>query len=163
MSYLTSYDSGGGVPFKPNKDRGFWSSSSDFFYACVCNAFRMDVAFGVAAVPFLTKGGIYMLIAMIINVILFSYPIVFMQSFLGQFSSTGFISSFRVAPLFKGIGYISLAMNLFSLSYYAIFVAVPILFFLHSLHPTLPWSCEAWQLRNHTYEYDYSVGIEEEF
>ncbi|XP_055853233.1 sodium- and chloride-dependent neutral and basic amino acid transporter B(0+)-like isoform X2 [Episyrphus balteatus] len=148
MSYQTSYDSGGCVPFKPNKDRGFWSSSSDFFYASVCNAFRMDVAFGVAAVPFLHSGGIYMLIAMIINVILFSYPIVFMQSFLGQFSSTGFISCFRVAPLFKGIGYISLAMNLFSLSFYAIFAAVPILYFLHSLQSMLPWGCEAWKLKN---------------
>ncbi|XP_055916965.1 sodium- and chloride-dependent neutral and basic amino acid transporter B(0+)-like [Eupeodes corollae] len=152
MSYQTSYDSNGGKPFKPNKDRGFWSSSSDFFYACVCNSFRMDVAFGVAAVPFITHGGIFMFLALVMNVILFTYPIVFMQSFLGQFSSSGFISAFRVAPLFKGVGYIALAMNVCSLTFYAIYTAVPILFLIYSLSPTLPWSCEAWLLRNKSYD-----------
>ncbi|XP_055917390.1 sodium-dependent proline transporter-like isoform X2 [Eupeodes corollae] len=69
-------------------------------------------------------------------------PIVFLQSFLGQFSSTGFISVFRISPLFKGIGYVSLAINLTTLTYYSIFGAIPLFFLFHSLRLTIPWSCD---------------------
>ncbi|XP_055853295.1 sodium-dependent proline transporter-like isoform X2 [Episyrphus balteatus] len=81
-------------------------------------------------------------------------PIIFMQSFLGQFSSTGFISVFRISPLFKGIGYVSLALNLLTLTYYSLFGAIPLLYLLYSIRPSIPWSCESskdWMKINENY------------
>lgn len=69
-------------------------------------------------------------------------PIAFLQSFLGQFSGTGFISVFRVSPLFKGIGYVSLLVNILVLCYYSVLSAIPLFYFFHSMRPTVPWSCE---------------------
>lgn len=91
---------------------------------------------------------------------LYLVPIMVIHSFMGQFSSSGFISSFRVSPFFKGnisiyrtwifilifcylgMGYMSLILSLASLLYYGIFAIVPLIFIVHSLRPALPWSCE---------------------
>ncbi|EDW04451.1 GH12939 [Drosophila grimshawi] len=73
---------------------------------------------------------------------LYLVPILVIHSFMGQFSSSGFISAFRVSPFFKGMGYVSLALSLASLLYYGIFAFVPLIFIVNSLRPTLPWSCE---------------------
>ncbi|EDX04117.1 GD22477 [Drosophila simulans] len=67
------------------------------------------------------------------------------HSYMGQFSSSGFISAFRLSPVCKGMGYVSLILTITLLIYYAIFAAVPLLFMLNSFRPTLPWSCEAFK------------------
>lgn len=141
MTYETSYDSGL-KPFNHDKNRGKWSSSNDFFFACLGHAFKLDAIFFLPAVIF-REFGIYVLIPHLITLGLAVMPIILIQMFLGQFSSTGFISVFRISPLFKGIGYVSLALNLLTLSYYSIFGAIPLVYLFYTLRPTIPWSCEA--------------------
>ncbi|XP_055853305.1 sodium-dependent proline transporter-like [Episyrphus balteatus] len=140
MVYETSYDTGL-RPFKHDKNRGKWSSPKDFFFACLGHAFKPDAIFIYPWVV-LRYNGIYAVIPYLATLCLCVIPIVFMQSFLGQFSSTGFISVFRISPLFKGIGYVSLIVNLTSLAYYAVLGAIPLFYFIHTLTPTIPWSCE---------------------
>ncbi|XP_004521783.1 sodium- and chloride-dependent neutral and basic amino acid transporter B(0+) isoform X1 [Ceratitis capitata] len=139
MIYESSYDSGR-LPFKPDLTRGYWAKSSDFVFTGISLAFRLDI-FSVVWMAF-TYAGCAGVLPYIICLFLFVVPLFVMQSFMGQFSSSGFISSFRIAPLFKGIGYISLAVNLGVLTYYSVLAAVPLLYLFHSLRPTLPWSCE---------------------
>ncbi|XP_018798346.1 PREDICTED: sodium-dependent proline transporter-like [Bactrocera latifrons] len=139
MIYESSYDSGR-LPYKPDLARGYWSKSSDFIFTGISLAFRLDV-FSIAWIVF-TYAGCASVIPYIAALFLFVVPLFVMQSFLGQFSSSGFIAAFRIAPLFKGIGYISLAVNSGVLTYYSVFAAVPLLYLIHSLRPTLPWSCE---------------------
>ncbi|XP_054744427.1 sodium-dependent proline transporter-like [Anastrepha obliqua] len=132
MVYESSYDSGR-RPFKPDLTRGYWAAPSDFIYTCISLGFRMDVVW---------MGLTGAIITYILCMFLFVVPIIVIQSFMGQFSSSGFISTFRMSPIFKGLGYISLFVNLAVLSYYSLFAAVPLLYLFHSLRPTLPWSCE---------------------
>ncbi|XP_054082330.1 sodium- and chloride-dependent neutral and basic amino acid transporter B(0+)-like [Zeugodacus cucurbitae] len=139
MIYESSYDSGR-LPYKPDLARGHWTKSSDFIFTGISLAFRLDV-FSIAWMAF-TYAGCASVIPFVISLFLFVVPLFVMQSFMGQFSSSGFISAFRIAPLFKGIGYISLAVNLGALTYYSVFAAVPLVYLFHSLRPTLPWSCE---------------------
>ncbi|XP_043641394.1 sodium-dependent noradrenaline transporter-like isoform X2 [Drosophila teissieri] len=73
---------------------------------------------------------------------IFLVPIMVIHSFMGQFSSSGFISAFRLSPFFKGMGYVSAFSSIFMLIYYSIYAAVPLLFIINSFRPTLPWSCE---------------------
>ncbi|XP_055375597.1 sodium-dependent proline transporter-like isoform X2 [Condylostylus longicornis] len=78
-----------------------------------------------------------------LSLLLFSIPIFFVQSFLGQFSSTGSLSVFRVSPLFKGLGYSILLVNLITSSYYTMITSIPLIYIISSFHPTIPWmSCE---------------------
>ncbi|XP_055853319.1 sodium-dependent proline transporter-like [Episyrphus balteatus] len=140
MAYETSYDSGL-KPFNHDKNRGKWASPKDFLFACLGHTFKPDAVF-IYPWVILRDNGIFTLIPYFITLGVCVIPIVFMQSFLGQFSSTGFISVFRISPLFKGIGYISLIINLTSLTYYAVLGAIPLFYFFHTLTPTIPWSCE---------------------
>jgi len=41
-----------------------------------------------------------------------------------------------------GMGYVSVILSLSMLIYYSVYAALPLLFIINSLRPTLPWSCE---------------------
>lgn len=55
-------------------------------------------------------------------------PLMFIQSFLGQFSSSGYISVFRIAPLFKGLGYVIFLLNFVVLTYVVVYAAIPLFY-----------------------------------
>ncbi|XP_054744014.1 sodium- and chloride-dependent neutral and basic amino acid transporter B(0+)-like [Anastrepha obliqua] len=148
MIYETSYDSGR-LPYKPDLTRGYWAKPSDFILTGMSLAFRLDI-FSITWVIFAYEG-CASVVPYIICLFLFVVPLFIIQSFIGQFSSSGFISVFRMTPIFKGIGYISLAVNLGVLTYYSIFAAIPLFYLFHSLRPTLPWSCEGIKNWLHTF------------
>lgn len=62
-----------------------------------------------------------------------------METCLGQFSSTGCLTIFRIAPLFKGVGYAIIIVNLICTMYYNVIIAYPVLFIIKSFAKTLPW------------------------
>lgn len=106
---------------------------------------------------------------------IYAIPIMFMQSFLGQFSSSGYISVFRIAPFFKGLGYVILLLNFMVLTYVAIFAAVPLFYTITSvlsLSSLVECNNNTWNSPNCTalkvdLDYDsnvknYDMGIEEE-
>lgn len=64
---------------------------------------------------------------------IYAIPIMFMQSFIGQFSSSGYISVFRIAPFFKGLGYVILLLNFMVLTYAVIFAGVPLFYTITSV------------------------------
>jgi len=49
---------------------------------------------------------------------------------------------YYIEILFKGMGYVSVFLSLSMLIYYSAYAAIPLLFIINSLRPTLPWSCE---------------------
>ncbi|XP_064539515.1 sodium- and chloride-dependent glycine transporter 1-like isoform X1 [Drosophila montana] len=142
MVYETSYESGR-RPFKPDLNRGKWEKPTDFIYACFGLALKLDLF--IVSYWFYFDMGLFGMLPYYIYMAIYLVPILVIHSFMGQFSSSGFISAFRVSPFFKGMGYVSLALSLASLLYYGIFAIVPLIFILHSLRPTLPWSCEGFK------------------
>ncbi|XP_065358428.1 sodium- and chloride-dependent glycine transporter 2-like [Calliphora vicina] len=140
MVYETSYESGRS-PFIPDTKRGYWANPYDFVYAGLGLAFRLDV-FTLSWYYLMQSSVISYVPAYLISLFIYIIPFIVMQSFLGQFSSSGYISAFRLTPLFKGIGYVSLALNICVLSFYSIFAMVPLVYMFASLEPTLPWGCE---------------------
>ncbi|XP_005185957.2 sodium-dependent proline transporter [Musca domestica] len=140
MIYESSYESGGS-PFLPDLKRGYWSKASDFLYAGLSIGFRLDV-FALTWVARVETGVSGFLPAYLISLASYVVPLLVVKSFLGQFSSSGFISALRLCPLFKGIGYVSLFLNVCVLVYYSVFAMIPLFYLLTSFKPTLPWSCE---------------------
>ncbi|XP_044315822.1 sodium-dependent proline transporter-like [Drosophila rhopaloa] len=140
MVYETSYGSGL-KPFTPDPSRGNWENPTDYIFACFGLSLKLDVF--SFSYWFFFDMGLFGMLPYFVYMVIYLVPIMVIHSFMGQFSSTGFISAFRLSPFFKGMGYVSLFLTIAMLIYYAIFAAVPLLFILNSFRPTLPWSCEA--------------------
>ncbi|EDV59242.1 sodium- and chloride-dependent glycine transporter 1 [Drosophila erecta] len=139
MIYETSYDTGT-KPFSPDLKRGKWEKPTDYIFACFGLALKLDIF--VASYWFFFDLGIFGMMPYLFYMVIYLVPIMVIHSFMGQFSSSGFISAFRVSPFFKGMGYVSVFLTISMLIYYSVFAAVPLLFMINSFQPTLPWSCE---------------------
>ncbi|XP_044250990.1 sodium-dependent proline transporter-like isoform X2 [Drosophila takahashii] len=139
MVHETSYDSGL-KPFAADLNRGMWERPTDYIFACFGLALKMDV---FSSTHFATRDmGILGILPYFLYMVIYLVPIIVIHSFMGQFSSSGFISAFRLSPLFKGMGYVSLFLTLSMLIYYVTYAALPLFFIINSFRPTLPWSCE---------------------
>nr|CAD7267717.1 unnamed protein product [Timema shepardi] len=66
-------------------------------------------------------------------------PLFFMETVLGQFSSSGCLTVFKICPLFKGAGLAILAVNFICLTYYNVIVSYPLYFLAVSFQHKLPW------------------------
>ncbi|XP_075152750.1 sodium- and chloride-dependent glycine transporter 1 [Haematobia irritans] len=150
-------------PFKYDKLRGRWSTAADFYFACISHAFG-SVVFSELALYVSMCAGAYALVPYLFGVLLYAIPIFGIQTFLGQFSSSGTISVFRVAPIFKGVGYSILLHNLVSLSYYAVIASVPLVYAANSFNSVIPWmSCNnSWNTPNCSTHSTYDDYDEEE-
>ncbi|XP_055916964.1 sodium- and chloride-dependent glycine transporter 1-like [Eupeodes corollae] len=158
--HVSSYDIGA-KPFRHDPERGKWSSRLDFYFACLCQGFGWE-ALGEIPVYIFFMGGGFSIISFLLSVLFVGIPIFFIQSFLGQFSSTGLISAFRIVPLFKGIGFLIVIFNAISLTYYSVFAAVPLYYFIESIQPNLPWmNCnQSWNSPNCTVRNFYDFNDE---
>ncbi|EDX04119.1 GD22475 [Drosophila simulans] len=102
MVYETSYDTGL-KPFTPDLNRGKWDKPTDYIFACFGLALKLDVF--VASFWMFFDMGILGILPYFIYMAIYLVPIMVIHSFMGQFSSSGFISAFRLSPFFKGMGY----------------------------------------------------------
>ncbi|XP_013104351.2 sodium-dependent proline transporter [Stomoxys calcitrans] len=140
MNNESSYGTGH-RPFVSDLKRGYWTKASDFIYAGVSFGFRMDV-FALSWIATVESGVSGFLPVYLISLAFYVIPLLVVKSFMGQFSSSGFISAMRLCPLFKGIGYITLFLNICVVIYYSVFAMTPMLYLFASFKPILPWSCE---------------------
>ncbi|KAH8271017.1 hypothetical protein KR018_000171 [Drosophila ironensis] len=161
MVYESSYGTGQ-KPFAPDTNRGKWEKPTDFIFACLGLSFKLDVL--TATFWFFFDMGLIGILPYYIYMVLFMVPIMVIHIFLGQFSTSGFISAFRLAPFFKGMGYVSAFLTVSVLIYYGVFAAVPLLFMVNSLRPTMPWSCEGlktWYNLTYTTICNFTLGQDE--
>ncbi|XP_032592332.1 sodium- and chloride-dependent glycine transporter 1 isoform X2 [Drosophila grimshawi] len=129
-------------PFRPDNLRGGWSKTADFYFASCTYAFSTMVFSDAPVWAVIQIGWRNYLIAYLLSVFIFSLPIFLIQTFLGQFSTSGAISAFRVSPIFKGIGYSIFLLNLGTLTYYSVNAAVPLIYAVNSMYDIMPWkSC----------------------
>ncbi|XP_030384132.1 sodium-dependent serotonin transporter-like isoform X2 [Scaptodrosophila lebanonensis] len=137
-------------PFRWDKKRGRWANSADFYFACTCHAFSSMIFSEILVHALMFGGWKFLLLSYSLAIAFYALPTFIIQTFLGQFSTSGSISAFRVSPIFKGIGYSILLVNITTVPYYIITSAVPFVYAVHSLHNTLPWmSCNnTWNTAN---------------
>ncbi|XP_037711809.1 sodium- and chloride-dependent neutral and basic amino acid transporter B(0+)-like isoform X2 [Drosophila subpulchrella] len=130
----------GQKPFSPDLNRGKWERPTDYIFACFGLALKLDFFDFSYGLHF--ELGVLGVLIYFVYMVIYLAPIIFVHSFIGQFSSSGFISAFRLSPFFKGMGYVSVFLSISMLIYYSAYAAIPLLFIINSLRPTLPWSCE---------------------
>ncbi|XP_055375964.1 sodium-dependent neutral amino acid transporter SLC6A17-like [Condylostylus longicornis] len=134
---VTSYDTGN-KPFKHDVGRGKWEKSWDFYAVALSNCFGFR-HFTLLYIT-LRSNLIIFTFAYMLGMITFLLPLYYTQMFLGQFSSSGIISAFRISPLFKVIGYISLYLNIMTSCYFVTTAAFPLYIIIESMQSVLPWS-----------------------
>ncbi|XP_071786383.1 sodium-dependent proline transporter-like [Asterias amurensis] len=125
-----------------NPKRGNWWNKIEFIFACiaVCNAHST-----FSVLPYLVYsngGGIFLAVVCILSILLM-FPYFMLEMALGQFSSSGFISVWNFAPLFKGLG---LVATLYLVLHNALSTVLSSFYLLYGFYTvsseTLPWvSC----------------------
>ena len=96
------------------------------------------------------NGGGVFLIPYFIFLLLVGIPIVFLEMCVGQFTSTGPLTCWKMVPLFRGIGLSMNIVNMYLNMYYNMIIAYSLYFLVLSLTSVLPWeSCQpAWSSAN---------------
>ncbi|KAI6215457.1 Transporter [Aphelenchoides besseyi] len=122
-----------------NKIRGNWSSSMDYYLA----VFGFTFALGnLWRFPYQCQqhGGLAYLIPYLVLFLTSAIPVLFMELALGQFISLGPTSVWKVAPLFKGIGFSMIFICSLSAIYFNMVTGWALMYVLNSLKFTLPWA-----------------------
>ncbi|KAK3879275.1 hypothetical protein Pcinc_016148 [Petrolisthes cinctipes] len=124
------------------RSRGYWHSRWEYLLSLA--SFCIGVG-NVWRFPYLCykNGGGAFLVPYLIMVLMLGVPLFFLESAMGQFTSSGCITVFNAAPLFKGTGYAMIIMSLIGSFYYTMVIAYPLVFIYNSMTSKLPWtSCD---------------------
>ncbi|KRX23264.1 Sodium-dependent acetylcholine transporter, partial [Trichinella nelsoni] len=122
-----------------NKIRGNWSSKADSILSSL--GFILNFRH-LWTIPYYCSiyGGAVFFVPYVAMLLLIAAPFTLMEYSLGQFSSLGCMSVWKVCPLFKGIG-ISMFLILCLVSiYYNIVIAWAIHYLIASMRPHVAWA-----------------------
>ncbi|XP_042884248.1 sodium-dependent noradrenaline transporter-like [Penaeus japonicus] len=133
------------------KGRENWSHKCDYLFTMIGYAVGIGNVWRFPYLCYINGGGAFM-VPYLLTLVLVGIPMFFLETAVGQFSSSSYLSVYSVCPAFKGAGMASLTINLFTLSYYLLLVSYPLLFLTHSFSWELPWaSCgNSWNSPNCT-------------
>lgn len=73
------------------------------------------------------------------TLILAGIPMFFMELALGQMLTIGGLGVFKIAPIFKGIGYAAAVMSCWMNVYYIVILAWAVFYFFMSMRSDVPW------------------------
>ncbi|CDW56509.1 sodium dependent acetylcholine transporter [Trichuris trichiura] len=122
-----------------NKIRGNWSSRTECLLSCVGFLFNYRHLW---ALPHLasTYGGALFFIPYLMMLLFIAVPFLLLEYSLGQFSSLGCISVWKVCPLFQGIGISMFVISALVSIYYNVVVAWAIHYLIASLRTQVAWA-----------------------
>ncbi|KAK8768618.1 hypothetical protein V5799_014925 [Amblyomma americanum] len=119
--------------------RATWGTQAQLFLAC------LGLSMGLAnfwRIPTLLydNGGIAFLVPYVLFSLTVAKPVLFMELFLGQFSSQGSVGIWRCVPIGKGIGLCMCIVSVLMSVYFMCFMAHAMMFAWNSLTTELPWA-----------------------
>ncbi|KAL6441411.1 hypothetical protein ACFW04_003554 [Cataglyphis niger] len=129
-------------------ERGNWSSKIEFILSVVGLAIGLGNLWRFPYLCYKNGGGAFM-VPYFIALALAGIPMFLMELSLGQMLTIGGLGVFKIAPIFKGIGYATCVLSCWTNVYYIIILAWALFYFLVSLRADVPWrTCDnSWNTR----------------
>nr|CAI5847612.1 unnamed protein product [Callosobruchus analis] len=119
--------------------RGKWKNKTEFILSCIGYAVGLGNVWRFPYLAYRNGGGAF-LVPYLMMLFLCGIPLFFMEASLGQFSSTGCITVFKICPLFTGAGYAIIIVNVIVITYFNIINTYPLMFLTYAFTAPLPWS-----------------------
>jgi solute carrier family 6 amino acid transporter-like protein 5/7/9/14 len=121
-----------------NEERGNWTGRLDFLLACLGYAVGLG---NVWRFPYLVykNGGAVFFIPYVIMLFFVGMPIFMLELSLGQFTSSGPLTCWGMAPAFKGIGVGMCIVSGLVAIYYNMIIAWSLFYTFASFTSNLPW------------------------
>ena len=116
-----------------------WAGKFDYILSCIGFAVGLG---NLWRFPYLCyrNGGAVFLIPYLTMVMCISLPMIFLESSLGQFASKSCTTIWKISPLFRGVGFCMIMVDIVVVVYYNVIIAWSIYFIYSSMSATLPWS-----------------------
>lgn len=120
------------------KGRETWSGSLDFFVSALGYAVGVGNVWRFPYLCYNNGGGVF-LIPYFVCMIILGIPLVYLEMIVGQFTSTGSLTSWKMVKLFKGIGLSMNIANALVIVYYNMIIAYSLYYLFMSIRSELPW------------------------
>ena len=121
-----------------SKPRQKWANSCEFFLSALGYAVGLGNVWRYPYLCYENGGGVF-IIPYFLCVLFLGIPLVYIEMIVGQFSSHGPLTSWRMVEITKGIG---LSVNLFNavlIIYYTMIIAYCFYYMAISIRLELPW------------------------
>lgn len=125
--------------------RETWGNHIEFMLSCIGYAVGLGNVWRFPYLCFRNGGGAF-LVPYLLALLLAGLPLFFMEISMGQYSGLGVLTIWKLAPVFKGLGWGMLMTSFLTCIYYNVIIAWCVYMFAASLTTELPWTtCDnAW-------------------
>ncbi|XP_026317520.1 sodium-dependent nutrient amino acid transporter 1-like [Hyposmocoma kahamanoa] len=139
-------DAGAESQARDGGNRQKWSNPTEFLMSCIATSVGLGNVWRFPYVAYHNGGGAF-LIPYLIVLVLIGRPMYYLETFLGQFSSSNCVRIWGLSPAMKGTGYSQALGAFYVLSYYMSIIALCLYYLAMSFSSTLPWAeCrEGWE------------------